>query len=62
MTKRRQTQVRNWKIFRLRGLWGAYGLLDTDLRDRARELVDAQLVRMGAKTEAQHRAAAPEEA
>ena len=51
MTKRRQTQIRNWKIYRLRGLYGGYGLLDADLREKAQVLVDIQLERHGAESE-----------
>lgn len=45
---------RNFKIFRLRGLWEQTWLLTGDNRDRARAAIDAELSVLGAITQTEN--------
>lgn len=45
---------RNFRIFKLRGLYAQMHLLTCKRRDQARKLVDQELAAMGAKTETQN--------
>lgn len=46
---------RNWRIFRLRGLYAQVSLLDADLRLDGEIAVDRQLERLGAEKESVRR-------
>jgi len=49
-------RLRNWRIRNLRGLWAQAHQLDGDLAAQVRVLVDEQLAREGAETQAQRAA------
>lgn len=47
----KEASDRNFRIFKLRGLYAQVGLLTGKRRERARKIVDEELKAMGAETE-----------
>ena len=50
----RAATMRNFHIFKLRGLWSQAGMLDEPQRSTVRALIDFDLVKRGALSQADH--------
>ena len=55
--KQKAARTRNWRIRGLRALWVQCGLLTGPRAKRAREVIDEELVELGAEPHARRRAA-----
>lgn len=50
----RAARMRNFEIFKLRGLWCQAGMLDEPIRTAVRALIDLNLVTRGARPQREH--------